>query len=76
MSEDASGRDPASAQAWTSRRNGVPRAGYRLRHREQLGRVLERLFVSMNVLHETFDVPPAFNEAMTALLVSALGLPD
>lgn len=48
--------------------------GYRLRHPEQLHRVLERLFVSMNILHETFDVPESHNRAMTAAVVSALGL--
>ena len=48
--------------------------GYRLRHPAQLGRVLQRLFMSMNVLHETFDVPEAHNEAMTAAVIAALGL--
>ena len=28
----------------------------------------------MNVLHETFDVPEAHNEAMTAAVIAALGL--
>lgn len=49
-------------------------AGYRLRQPAQLGRVLERLFASMNVLHETFDVPQAHNESMTEAVVAALGL--
>ena len=40
----------------------------------ELGRVLERLFASMNVLHETFDVPQAHNESMTEAVVAALGL--
>lgn len=47
---------------------------YRLRHPDQLGRVLHRLFTSMNVLHETFGVPQALNEAITEAVSAALGL--
>jgi hypothetical protein len=52
-----------------------PLTGYRLRHPEQLVGVLERLFSGMNELHEAFDVPEARNEAMTAAVIAALGLP-
>lgn len=52
-----------------------PLTGWRLRHPEQLAGALERLFSGMNALHEAFDVPEAHNEAMTAAVIAALGLP-
>ncbi|CAM3421851.1 hypothetical protein [Paracidovorax anthurii] len=49
--------------------------GYALRHPAQLVPVLRRLFHAMNALHDTFGVPSAHNEAMTAAALAALGLP-
>ncbi len=51
-----------------------PAISYQVREPEQLGRLLHRLFHAMNTLHETYGVPHALNEAMSAAVATALGL--
>lgn len=51
-----------------------PAINYQVREPEQLGRLLHRLFLAMNTLHETYNVPRVLNEAMSAAVATALGL--
>lgn len=57
-----------------TRTAGAGQVGYALRDPTQLPRLLDRLFRAMSLLHDTFDVPAAHNEAMTAAALAALGL--
>lgn len=52
---------------------GAGQAGYALRDPMQLHELLKRLFLAMNVLHDTFGIPQSANEAMTAAALTALG---